>query len=303
VTRSRIDWPRLARLAVTALIASVVGTIGGLGLVASARYVNALTHPGCWHLTDGPVGAGIKEVQSTTPLRPDGLELAAWYVPPRNDALIILLGGLGSGRDAMLREGAILAQHGYGLLMPDYRACSNREGGSTLGYLEALDLHEAVGWALEQPEVDQVGVLGFSVGGVTAIFAAAEDKRIEAVVAEGGFADLAADLSGESQGGDLIARIVYTLNPFLFRLQTGVDPSTVNPLSVIDQISPRPLLLIYGEHEADSGGAEQQISAAGDPKELWIVPDCGHGGYVDVAPEEWERRVVGFFDEALGVVR
>jgi hypothetical protein len=29
------------------------------------------------------------------------------------------------------------------------------------------------------------------------------------------------------------------------------------------------------------------------------VPDCGHGGYLNAVPEEWERRVVGFFDDAL----
>jgi hypothetical protein len=73
----------------------------------------------------------------------------------------------------------------------------------------------------------------------------------------------------------------------------------ISPISVIDQISPRPLLLIYGEHELVSTQARQLLAQAGDPKELWVVPDCGHGGYLNAAPEEWERRVVGFFDDAL----
>lgn len=60
-----------------------------------------------------------------------------------------------------------------------------------------------------------------------------------------------------------------------------------------------PVLLIYGEHEAGEGHAWEQYQAAGEPKALWIVPGCGHGGYPQVAPEEWEQRVVAFFNGAL----
>jgi len=41
-------------------------------------------------------------------------------------------------------------------------------------------------------------------------------------------------------------------------------------------------------------------NAAQQPKELWIVTGAGHGGYIGVAPQEYERRVVTFFDKALG---
>ncbi len=292
---------RLARLALVATLAAAVGTVCGLGAMASARYVQTLTHPGCWHVGRGPQQAGITGAQDVSVPAHDGPDLAAWYVPPSNGALIILLGGLGSGRDGMLREGAVLAAKGYGLLMLDQRACSLPSGLSTLGYLEARDLRQAVAWAAQQPGVGHIGALGFSAGGVTAILAAAEDQRIEALVAEGGFADLEADLSGEYQRGGLVARIVFLLNPVFFRLETGVNPALVSPVSALGSVSPRPLLLIYGDREVDSARAWQQLDAAGDPKELWVVADCGHGGYLDAAPQEWETRVVGFFDAAFGL--
>jgi fermentation-respiration switch protein FrsA (DUF1100 family) len=56
------------------------------------------------------------------------------------------------------------------------------------------------------------------------------------------------------------------------------------------------------------GGADDHISldsgqklydAAGEPKELWFEPAAGHHGLPEVAPEEYERRVVGFFDQCL----
>jgi len=48
-----------------------------------------------------------------------------------------------------------------------------------------------------------------------------------------------------------------------------------------------------------AGNAREQHEAAGKPKALWIVPGCGHGGYLDVAPGEWEERVVALFDGAF----
>ena len=36
--------------------------------------------------------------------------------------------------------------------------------------------------------------------------------------------------------------------------------------------------------------------AAGEPKELWYEPDVGHAGFDRAKPDEYERRVVAFFD-------
>ena len=68
---------------------------------------------------------------------------------------------------------------------------------------------------------------------------------------------------------------------------------------MIEQIGPRPILLIYGELEADAGHAREQFSRAGAPSDLWILPNCGHGEYLQTAPVEWEYRVVSFFDRAF----
>jgi hypothetical protein len=62
----------------------------------------------------------------------------------------------------------------------------------------------------------------------------------------------------------------------------------------------QPLLLIaapnsrHGE-ELNRGYAR----AAGENATLWEIPESGHVGGLDARPAEYERRVVGFFDEAL----
>jgi fermentation-respiration switch protein FrsA (DUF1100 family) len=53
-----------------------------------------------------------------------------------------------------------------------------------------------------------------------------------------------------------------------------------------------------------SGGAEQNMmqhhfAAAREPKQLWIIPEAGHIEGLRVRPQEYEEKVVTFFDEAL----
>lgn len=52
-------------------------------------------------------------------------------------------------------------------------------------------------WVLDQPNVAHVGVPGYSSGGVPATLGAAQDEWIEAMIAGGGFYDLAADATNE----------------------------------------------------------------------------------------------------------
>jgi dipeptidyl aminopeptidase/acylaminoacyl peptidase len=298
--RDKAYRQRLIRLALTALIASAVGVPAGVLLGTAFLYARALTHPGCGDTGRTPADAGIAGAQDMTYPSHDGLTIRAWYLPPQNGAAIILLPGLGGGRDGMLREGAILARHGYGLLLTELRSCARADGQATLGYREAHDLAEAVTWVRRQPGVEHVGVLGFSMGGVTAILGAAQDERIEAVVAEGGFYDLAADITNEGSG-PWWERAFHQAILFFFRRETGVGARAVSPISVIDRISPRSLLLIYGDREAGETHPQEQLARAGEPSGLWIVPNCGHGQYLDVAAEEWEQRVTAFFDAAFSL--
>ena len=39
--------------------------------------------------------------------------------------------------------------------------------------------------------------------------------------------------------------------------------------------------------------------AAGEPRELWIVPGAGHGEYFTAAPADWRAHVVGFYERTL----
>jgi dipeptidyl aminopeptidase/acylaminoacyl peptidase len=61
------------------------------------------------------------------------------------------------------------------------------------------------------------------------------------------------------------------------------------------------VLIIHGmeDRQVPAGHARQLYAAAGEPKELWIVPGAGHTGSLAQAPEEYAARVVAFFDRWL----
>ena len=88
------------------------------------------------------------------------------------------------------------------------------------------------------------------------------------------------------------------------RVLSGAAPGA--PLKeLVGEISPRPLLLIAaGRGAMGPGGGEYGLGqmyaeAAREPVEFWGLPEGQHTAAIREQPEEYERRVIGFFDDAL----
>ena len=232
-----------------------------------------------------------------------GGSFQGYFIPGANGATIIMPPPLNSGRSVRLPEAAILARHGYAIFMFESRRCAGM-GPLTLGYREVDDVADALDYLATRPDVNpnRIGIHGFSSAGATSVMAAARLPKLRAVVAEGGYGDFIQN-SFNRHTDDILT--VYFLTLFrwaigeTYRLVTGLDINQLSPVSVIGEIEPRPVLLIYGTRETSLAGGRQQKAAAGDNAQLWIVEGAGHGNYLSVAPEAYEERVVTFFDKAL----
>ena len=287
---------RIQRLTIFALVVSLVAYLG-VNAGMAWMYISAFTKPGC-NLAP-PVLEAIPAAQEHLLLTEDGLRLRAWYYPSQNGATVLSLGGTGGSLGAALPEVGFLIRQGYGVLQIDSRACGQPPGRVTLGAKEVLAAKAGLDFLLERPETRRIGAIGFSMGGATAIRAAARYLEIEAVVAEGGFFNLGKDMTEPDLPKPFLqAVLLYTIAGFYW-LQTGENPWQVSPVDDLPNISPRPVLLIYGEHELEDGRAYLQYAAAKEPKELWVVPGGGHGRNYKVASQEYERRVSDFFNQAL----
>jgi fermentation-respiration switch protein FrsA (DUF1100 family) len=285
-------WRNLALFAGgTLLVAAAV-----LALLWSYRSATHFVHPPRTQRppSDTPARYGVA-YQELQLLTADRLHLAAWYTPPQNGTVILVAHGYAAARSA--RMVALFAQHGYGVLAWDFRAHGESEGTlCTMGYDERQDVEAALDFALAQPGVVHVAAWGGSMGGVAIIEAAAERPEIAAVVVDSVFPTLE----------EVMNRVIplVTLRPlvrFFAEQETGVRIVALRPVAQIGHLSPRPVFIIQGlaDELIPSDSAQRLYDAAGEPRTLWVAPNVGHLGMYNALPEEYERRVIGFFDAAL----
>jgi fermentation-respiration switch protein FrsA (DUF1100 family) len=294
-------WRNLLLFGLTVFLVS----FGVLGIRLAHQRAMWLVHPvrSTPHRT--PDDVGIVQWREVGFQSQDGLSLSAWVVPTRNGATVILVHGHGGNRAQLLDEAAMLTEGGYGALLIDLRNSGSSEGSlTTMGYLEVLDVGGALAFLSAQPENDpeRIGLLGHSMGGATAILAAARYPEIKAVIAESTFTSVEDNISDSFQA-------LTGLPPFPFaplvvwfgEREAGVDISQVSPLHGIEAISPRAVFIVHGELDGliPVRNAHQLYAAAGEPKKLYVIPSAGHGGLPQAQPEAYRERIVEFFDQYL----
>ncbi len=228
-------------------------------------------------------------------------DIRGYFIPGTNGVTLIDPPTGNNGNGNIMQEVAVLNRHGYGVLTYVSRGCLGFPY-HTLGYAEVAEVKDAMDYLATRDDVDmtRLGIHGFSTAGATAIFAAARYPELRAVVAEGNYHDFDGHTANQISGAWYSG--LYLLGVRLgYRAVTGLDIAVLSPVSVIHEIAPRPILLIYGSIEPALYGGRLEQAAAGDNAELWEVPGSWHGGYVYAAPEAFERRVIGFYDRAFGV--
>ena len=236
----------------------------------------------------------------------DGVRLAGWYLPSTNRAAVVLLHGAGSTRSDVLDEAAVLARHGFGVLMIDARGHGDSAGRAMdFGWHGDADIAAATGYLADRPDVDRqrIGVVGMSMGGEEALGATATNDLIRAVIAEGATARNAADeawLSDQFGVRGLVQEQLERLQDVATDALTSASVPTSMREAVEASGDTRYLLITAGT-VADEGRAAAYI-AAGAPERvhIWTVPDAAHTDGLQTEPQEWEARVIAFLIDSLG---
>jgi fermentation-respiration switch protein FrsA (DUF1100 family) len=253
--------------------------------------------------TPADVGMAYRDVTVTSA---DGVNLAGWWTPSENGAALILQHGYKVNRSTdLLGIAALFAEHGYGVLLSSVRA-HDVNGGEliTFGREEMQDLAAWIDFARLADGVDpeRIGIFGNSLGGSLVIQVAAQSPEIKAVVAHSAFASMRSTV-------ETSIRYFTGLPPFPFApmivfwvgRDRGMYLDDFDFTQWVDDLSPRPILFLQGGADVvvtpESG--RLLYDAAREPKELWFDPDLEHIAFFDERPDEFERRVVGFYDRYL----
>lgn len=296
-------WLGWAALAVAAILI--------LGIVGVSVYVGwSLSHgePQPVDRTPAELGLAYEPVVFESS---DGITLSGWFLPADNRTqTIIFAHGFRSNRlqpsVPALELARSLVENGFNVFLFDFRNSGESDGDvTTLGYHEVKDIYGAVRWLKQEraEQAEQIGLIGFSMGAVTAILAAAEEPEIEAVVADSPFSDLRSYLSANMPIWTGLPDV-----PFTWTIMTilppliDLDVDAVSPRAVMPDLV-QPVLLIHSDRDELIPVSESEIlAAAGRPDRtaLWVVPSTKHVGAREADPAVYDARIVEFFREALG---
>jgi alpha-beta hydrolase superfamily lysophospholipase len=257
----------IAALVVVILIAGSVGWYGSQQII-KRRTPDVRTDPADY-------GLSYEEVAFQSR---DGLTLRGWFIPAEKPGgtIIFCHGHIGS-MDPDLEYAPAFHDGEYNVLMFDFRGHGRSEGQRvSMGYHERLDLLGAVDYL----------------------------KAIRAVVSDGAFARLGNAIASGARERGLPGWAAAWASPLIIclaSLRLGAWLPKADPVRWVDKIAPRALLIVHGGLDPYTSLAEVQelYAKAGEPKELWVVPEAGHRIVDKRRPDEYRARLLAFFDKWL----
>ncbi len=301
---------RLVRLLLFVLAGYLIGCV-----LAGVLLTEGALHPGrrpVTHRAEAAArvakdfGATLEDAET---LGPDGVRLRGWFArPPHgNGGAVILLHGVSDNREGMGGYALLFLRHGYGVLLPDARAHGESGGElATYGALEGADIARWTMWLLHTKGAACVYGLGESLGAALVLASLRQQAQFCAVAAESPFAsfrEIAYDRLGQRFGaghglGRTLFRPMVEVGMLYARRRYGVDLEQASPEDAVAETRV-PVLLIHGAQDDNIPSRHsERIAAHNAHVRLWLVPGAGHGGAVNAAPQEFEQRVVAWFQAA-----
>ncbi len=237
-----------------------------------------------------PVASGYQQVR----LRSQGIGLRAWVArgAPRRPA-VVLVHGVGDNLESYQSQAAVLRARGHTLLLLDLRGHGGSESAPmTLGGREREDVRAAMAH-LRQAGLAPSGfvLMGWSMGAVATLRAAALEPDVKAVVAEAPFDTYRETMARHAW---LLYRIprwlpLVPLSIAVAEWRAGFDADDVDAVAAARSFR-APLLLIADG--ADDRMPEVVVRRVFDahpgPKALWVAPGAPHVGAV-LDPSYWPR--------------
>lgn len=234
--------------------------------------------------------------------------LKGWLFQAKNsDKAVILVHSYGNNRLQfglktvdMIKE---FLNKGYSVFAFDLRNSGESGGKDTsFGFNEKEDVLAAVNYVKSQGS-SHITLMGFSTGASASILAA-ENRSVDAVIADSPYADLKSYLAQSlNQWTHLPALILnYTIS-LSMELTGDLDMKGASPVTALTAERPPYLLLIHGRGDQlipveNSIELNQKYSALNSKgAEFWTTEDDGDAASYLKDPGEYMSRVFSFLDK------
>lgn len=243
------------------------------------------------------------------PLTIHGFFIPATVIPEIDAATVIIVHGIGSCRreQTMLTAAGMLHHEGFNTLVIDLRNMgdSDRDNGRMgAGGKEYRDVVGAVSYLIDERglSTDRIGIMGFSMGGATAIIAAGEDSRISAVWSDSAFADM--DIVMDYLLSIVRLNVLKTPILLVAQILYGETPTRTDPVDYAPSLTDTPIFLVHSERDSsvifENFTVLSSAFEANDvPYQTWVTQHA-HVETINTERDDYARRLIAFFRSALG---
>lgn len=238
----------------------------------------------------------------------DGVPLRGWLLPrPETPRTIVSLHGYRGHMAQLLGISTLLWRAGFNVLLFDFRG-RGRSGPApiSMGLWERGDLEAALDLVTRRIEGARIGLLGYSMGAVVAVYGGA-DPRVRALVLDSCFTSFPEVLEGMAArearrllGRWVDGRAFLPAMEWWHRRRGKPAFAEAAPIRVARSLSSKPVLVIQGGRDATVPPEHGERLAVEAGAELWLVPDAHHCGAYFVDREAYAARVTDFFRRHLG---
>jgi len=257
-----------------------------------------VSHAPRYEITPQDLGADYESVEFQTS---DGLTLRGWYIPSQNGAAVAVMHGSSGARIRPLLHIRMLQANGYGVLAYDTRGHGESDGTTNaLGWGAERDASAALAYMESRDDVEpgRVGLLGISMGAEIALEMASRDHSAAAIVADGAGVRSSRELSDVSWGPSKIIQLpvvgAMTAGTSILNLTTPPSPL----LQKVDDIQTPVFYIASGRVSEEAELNRKWYARTTAASEFWEV-DAGHTGGLKTFPDDYERRVIAWFDTHL----
>lgn len=249
------------------------------------------------------------------------------WLPDPHEAILLLHGWSGSVAPDVLEYAPFLRRTASVLALDFGGHGDSDDAPTTFGWREVEDVAGALAW-LGERGMTRVGLMGTSMGGITAIAAvavlgdgslAAADvdpdapaftspaprPQIVAVVADSVAPDLVTAVANRIKGPGIVRRAIAGRLFAGMAARLGADPRATEPIRVVGLVDPVPLLLIAGAEDrtVPLAAAQRLAAAAGPSHQLLIIPGADHSAGHRAAPAHYEGVVATVLRRAFSDLR
>lgn len=254
---------------------------------------------------DNPQNHGMSYEEVHFPSRYRAM-LQGWWIPAvANKGTIIFCQGQNGSMERHLTHIKPLYQAGYNVLLFNFRAHGGSEGPHvTFGVYEKEDLLGAIDFLVTQKNIEQMAVMGVSMGAGVALIGGALSDRVPVLIVDGvyyKFLSLVQRGMAE-QFPRPLAALLAQLVVLGATLHTNTRMYQVSPILWAKHLPPKvAVLFIHGEKDQFITLAELERLAddVKGPHQIWIAPNSKHRQTFKEHPETYMTQVVGWLERYL----